>query len=184
MPLLPYDYLHLVNCPEVVTISDNYCICVGTLLSCQEVGNRYKCWVYIPLNIFLSAISAYLPLQGNISLSDWVAATGLSINPGSSAIILHQIFLPFFLSATFCYVIKADLFYGMGIFWCRCNWRLCHRRRRDRHQEISVGAWASCWSAIVEVSKILFTYWLHCLIPFNLADCDNPFHSCFAKGQK
>ena len=25
MPLLPYDYLHLVNCPEVVTISDNYC---------------------------------------------------------------------------------------------------------------------------------------------------------------
>ena len=24
MPLLPYDYLHLVNCPEVVTISDNY----------------------------------------------------------------------------------------------------------------------------------------------------------------
>ena len=25
MPLLPYDYLHLVNCPEVVTISDDYC---------------------------------------------------------------------------------------------------------------------------------------------------------------
>ena len=24
MPLLPYDYLHLVNCPEVVTISDSY----------------------------------------------------------------------------------------------------------------------------------------------------------------
>ena len=23
MPLLPYDYLHHVNCPEVVTISDN-----------------------------------------------------------------------------------------------------------------------------------------------------------------
>ena len=26
MSLLPYDYLHLVNCPEVVTISDDYCI--------------------------------------------------------------------------------------------------------------------------------------------------------------
>ena len=26
MPLLPYDYLHLVNCPEVVTISDIFCI--------------------------------------------------------------------------------------------------------------------------------------------------------------
>ena len=25
MPLLPYNYLHLVNCSEVVTISDNYC---------------------------------------------------------------------------------------------------------------------------------------------------------------
>ena len=25
MPLLPYDYLHLVNCPEVVTISDILC---------------------------------------------------------------------------------------------------------------------------------------------------------------
>ena len=27
MPLLPYEYLHLVNCPQVVTISNNYCIC-------------------------------------------------------------------------------------------------------------------------------------------------------------
>ena len=25
MPLLTYDYLHLVNCPEVVTISDILC---------------------------------------------------------------------------------------------------------------------------------------------------------------
>ena len=25
MPLLPYDYLHLVNCPEVVIISDILC---------------------------------------------------------------------------------------------------------------------------------------------------------------
>ena len=25
MPLLPYDYLHLANCPEGVTISDNFC---------------------------------------------------------------------------------------------------------------------------------------------------------------
>ena len=28
MPLLPYDYLHLVNCPEVFTISDNYSNCI------------------------------------------------------------------------------------------------------------------------------------------------------------
>ena len=28
MPLLPYDYLHLVNCPEVVIISDILCIMV------------------------------------------------------------------------------------------------------------------------------------------------------------
>ena len=25
MPLLPYDYLHLVNCPDVVIISDILC---------------------------------------------------------------------------------------------------------------------------------------------------------------
>ena len=35
MPLLPYDYLHLVNCPEVVTISDNYC-------TAQQPGNSQK----------------------------------------------------------------------------------------------------------------------------------------------
>ena len=26
MPLLPYDYLHLVNCPQVVIISDILCM--------------------------------------------------------------------------------------------------------------------------------------------------------------
>ena len=42
MPLLPYEYLHLVNCPEVVTISDNYCICNNMSLSLrfsQNVNN-------------------------------------------------------------------------------------------------------------------------------------------------
>ena len=31
MPLLPYDYLHLVNCPEVVIISDILCTDGSTL---------------------------------------------------------------------------------------------------------------------------------------------------------
>ena len=34
MPLLPYDYLHLVNCPEVVIISDILCT-EGHSFHCQ-----------------------------------------------------------------------------------------------------------------------------------------------------
>ena len=33
MPLLPYDYLHLVNCPEVVIISDILCTIVSNSCS-------------------------------------------------------------------------------------------------------------------------------------------------------
>ena len=36
MPLLPYDYLHLVNCSEVVTISD--ILCTGkNIIACLQI---------------------------------------------------------------------------------------------------------------------------------------------------
>ena len=39
MPLLPYDYLHLVNCPEVVTISDIYMVGFLKVLTILHAGN-------------------------------------------------------------------------------------------------------------------------------------------------
>ena len=49
MPLLPYDYLHLVNCPEVVIISDILCSkggCVNLVLQispkCGQGGEGVK----------------------------------------------------------------------------------------------------------------------------------------------
>ena len=39
MPILPYDYLHLVNCTEVVTISDNYCTIISEYLASQTIAH-------------------------------------------------------------------------------------------------------------------------------------------------
>ena len=48
MPLLPYDYLHLVNCPEVVTISDILCIKMYSSYNHRALLlpylNRFQIW--------------------------------------------------------------------------------------------------------------------------------------------
>ena len=48
MPLLPYDYLHLANCPEVVTISDSYCRSSFKTYSLTENQFSAKSYFYTP----------------------------------------------------------------------------------------------------------------------------------------
>ena len=42
MPLLPYDYLHLVNCPEVVIISDILCYTFINFRNYQRLAERVR----------------------------------------------------------------------------------------------------------------------------------------------
>ena len=56
MPLLPYDYLHLVNCPEVVTISD---------ILCNSTAQIWHPWLNLPRKPELDL----LPLELNFLYS-------------------------------------------------------------------------------------------------------------------
>ena len=55
MPLLPYDYLHLVNCPEVVTISDILFIVILVGEKEREVPDRLTLWLQ---DAFISGVKS------------------------------------------------------------------------------------------------------------------------------
>ena len=63
MPILPYDYLHLVNCPEVVTISDNYCIQTGEITPHNRAFHVLVDWVDLDWGV---------PPAGGLLMGTWV----------------------------------------------------------------------------------------------------------------
>ena len=62
MPLLPYDYLHLVNCPKVVTISDILCM----FNDCFNLKIGWMMSMYTPLDVHTLGFDMAYPaeLQG------------------------------------------------------------------------------------------------------------------------
>ena len=89
MPLLPYDYLHLVNCPEVVIISDILCTCGDLYEECDcDCDGEDEHGEYDHLETLLAVVALPEAVGGHVTPG--AASQEHGLNKGDCAVIIGQ----------------------------------------------------------------------------------------------